>query len=103
MFYEKAVKQEQSEFYELLHDEKPIISLELDQWIDFLISFRNLIVPPEIYILLVIIFPLFPPTSQSSVFVHLGQIDFGFGEAEITSISGLEETFRTGFMFGLVL
>lgn len=63
----------------------------------------NLIVPPEIYILLVIIFPLSPPTSQSSVFVHLGQTDFRFGEAEITSTSGLEEAFRTGFMFGLVL
>lgn len=62
-----------------------------------------LIVPPEIYIFLVIICPLFPPTSQSSVFVHLGQIDFRFCKAEITSTSGLEEAFKTGFMFGFVL
>lgn len=58
------------------------MSLELE------LFFRNLMDPPEIYILLIIICPLFPPTSQSSVFVHLGQIDCRLCKVELTSTSG---------------
>lgn len=84
-----------------LHDEKPLMSLELDQWMDFFIFFfRNLILPAEIYILLVI-FPSFS-TDQSELSVCAPGSDW-FGEAEITLTSGLEVAFRTGFMFGLVL